>query len=171
VFATILERSAQEVTSDVWQLGLVRLARLVLGEQGLRLVPPDLAVAAFARGLGEIQESDRAQAWKMSVEFSLHTSGPGRDAVRLAVFESEFERLGQIHLAGATRSDLVTLLQNVSRGMKRWTFEHEKRTANSTIARWDVENEYPVQNLLWAVVLVGNLIRVALDRESGDAVG
>ena len=148
----LLERSAQEVASDVWQLGLVRLARLVLGEQGLRLVPPDLAVAAFARGLGEIQEGDRAQAWKMSVEFSPHTSGPGRDAVRLAVFESEFGRLGQINIASATRDDLVTLLQNVSRGMKRWTFEHEKRTANSAIARWGVENEYHVQNLLWTVL-------------------
>jgi hypothetical protein len=30
----LLGRSAQEVTSDLWQLGLVRLARLVLGEQG-----------------------------------------------------------------------------------------------------------------------------------------
>ncbi|XSC47616.1 hypothetical protein ACF1BQ_020595 [Bradyrhizobium sp. RDT10] len=148
----LLERSAQEVASDLWQLGLVRLARLFLGEKGLRLVPPDLAVAAFARGLGETQEGDRAQAWKMSVEFNPHTSGPGRDAVRLAVFESEFQRLGQIDIASATRNDLVTLLQNVSRGMKRWTFEHEKRTANSAIARWDVENEYHVQNLLWAVL-------------------
>jgi REase_DpnII-MboI len=148
----LLERSAQEVTSDVWQLGLVRLARLVLGEQGLRIVPPDLAVAAFAHGMGELQEGDRAHAWKMTVEFNLHTSGPGRDAVRLAVFESEFARLGQISIANATRIDLVTLLQNVSRGMKRWTFEHEKRTVNSAIARWDVENEYHVQNMLWAVL-------------------
>jgi len=148
----LLERSAQEVTSDVWQLGLVRLARVVLGEQGLRIVPADLAAAAFARGWGELQEGDREQAWKMAVEFSPHTSGAGRDAVRLAVFGSEFARLGQISIANATRTDLVTLLQNVSRGMKRWTFEHEKRTANSAMARWDVENEYHVQNLLWALL-------------------
>lgn len=148
----LLERSAQEVISDEWQLGLVRLARRVLGEQGLRIVPPDLAVAGVSHGVGELQDGDRAQAWKMAVEFSPHNSGPGRDAVRLAVFESEFARLGQITIANATRTDLVTLLQNVSRGMKRWTFEHEKRTANSAIARWDVENEYHVQNLLWAVL-------------------
>jgi hypothetical protein len=36
--------------------------------------------------------------------------------------------------------------------MGRWTFELEKRTVNSAVARWDVENEYHVQNLLWAVL-------------------
>jgi hypothetical protein len=147
----LLERSS-EVTSDAWQLGLVRLARLALGEQNLRIVPPDLAVAACARGLGEVQESQRQEAWKMSVKFASHVSGPGRDAVRLAVFENDFERLGQVRITNATCDDLIKLLQNVSRGMKRWTYEREKRTANSTIAKWDVENEYHVQNLLWAVL-------------------
>ena len=165
----LLERSSEEVKSDAWQLGLTRLARSVLGEQGLRIIPPDLATAAIARGLGEIQEGDRAQAWKMSVEFSPHTSGPSRDAVRLAVFENEFARLGQIQLASATRSDLVTLLQNVSRGMKRWTFEHEKRTPNSAVARWDMENEYHVQNLLWAVL--APLFPDLVDEENLPSIG
>ena len=36
--------------------------------------------------------------------------------------------------------------------MKRWTFETESRTPKSAVARWDVENEYHVQNLLWTVL-------------------
>jgi hypothetical protein len=88
----------------------------------------------------------------MTVEFAPHDSGPGRDAARLAAFESEFARLGQVRIASATRDDLTTLLKNLSRGMRRWTFELEKRTVNSAVARWDVENEYHVQNLLWAVL-------------------
>jgi hypothetical protein len=43
---TLLARSSEEVRSDIWQLGLVRLAQTVLGYQDLRIVPPDLAVAA-----------------------------------------------------------------------------------------------------------------------------
>jgi REase_DpnII-MboI len=148
----LLERSSSEVATDAWQLGLMRLARLAIGERDLRIVPPDLAVAAAARGLGDVRDNDRENAWKMAVEFLPHDSGPGRDAARLAAFQSEFARLGQIHIASATREDLTALLQNVSRGMKRWTFEFNKRTANSAMAKWDVENEYHVQNLLWAVL-------------------
>jgi REase_DpnII-MboI len=148
----LLERSAAEVTTDTWQLGLVRLARVALGEKGLRIMPPDLAVAASSRGLGEVNDGEQQQAWKMTVELTSHTACPGRDAVRLAVFESDLERLGQVRISTATREDLVKLLQDVGRGMKRWTFEHEKRTSKSQIARWDVENEYHVQNLLWAVL-------------------
>ena len=148
----LLERSCVEVAADAWQLGLVRLGRLAIGASNLRIVPSDLAVAAAVRGLGDLREDDREEAWKMAVEFWPHDSGPGRDAVRLAAFQSEFERLGQIRVASATKEDLISLLQNISRGMKRWTFEFDRRTANSTIAKWDVENEYHVQNLLWTVL-------------------
>src|SRR6266700_2696373 len=62
--ARLLERSSGEVASDQWQLGLVRLGRLAIGEQDVRIFPPELAVAATARGLGDVQGDDREQAWK-----------------------------------------------------------------------------------------------------------
>jgi hypothetical protein len=148
----LLDRSSGEVASDQWQLGLVRLALLAIGERDIRIVPPDLAVAAAARGLGDAQGDDREQAWKMAAGLAPHDSGPARDAARLAAFEHELSRLGEISLAAATRDDLVRLLQNVSRGMKRWTFERAKRTPRSEMAKWQIENEYHVQNLLWAVL-------------------
>jgi hypothetical protein len=147
----LLERSSDEVAADEWQLGLVRLGRLAIGENNLRIVPSELAVAAAVRGLGDLRDDDRKEAWKMAVEFRPHNSGPGRDAVRLAVFQEEFDRLGQIHIASATKEDLILLLKNISRGMKRWTFEFDRRTANSAITKWELENEYHVQNLLWVV--------------------
>jgi hypothetical protein len=149
---SLLQRSSEEVMSDPWQLGLIRLARLAVGEQDLRIVPPDLAVAATARGLGKVQGDDREQAWKMVVGLLQHDSGPARDAARLATFEFEISRLGEVNLATATRDDLVRLLQGLSRGMKRWTFEKAKRTPRSEIAKWQIDNEYHVQNLLWAVL-------------------
>ncbi|MCU1340507.1 MAG: hypothetical protein JWO19_6088 [Bryobacterales bacterium] len=36
----LLERSSGEVASDQWQLGLLRLARLAIGEREIRIVPP-----------------------------------------------------------------------------------------------------------------------------------
>jgi hypothetical protein len=149
---SLLERSSGEVASDTWQLGLVRMARLAIGERDLRIVPADLATAAVAKGLGDEHVEDREQAWRLAAELSPHDSGPGRDAARLAVFESELSRAGQLNLGFATRDDLIALLNSVSRGMKRWTFETKSRTPKSAVARWDVENEYHVQNLLWTVL-------------------
>jgi hypothetical protein len=149
----LLGRSATEVAADPWQLGLVRAALHALGPTDLRITPTDLAAACAAKGLyGNLHPPDREDAWRITVGLLPHQEGPPRDAVRLAIFEHEFSRLAQIALSTPTRRDLLALLQAVGRGMKRWTFEHTKRTANSEIARWDIENEYHVQNLLWAVL-------------------
>jgi hypothetical protein len=43
-------------------------------------------------------------------------------------------------------------MRNASRGLKRWTYETEPRTPKSAVARWDIENEYHVQNLLWTIL-------------------
>jgi hypothetical protein len=149
----LLDRSAAQVVTDPWQQGLVRAAFHALGRTDIRITPTDLAAACATKGLyADLPLSDREDAWRSTVGLIPHQEGPARDAVRLAVFEHEFSRLGQIALAKPTRGDLLALLQGVGRGMKRWTFEHTKRTANSEIARWDIENEYHVQNLLWAVL-------------------
>uniref|UniRef100_E6VP09 Uncharacterized protein n=1 Tax=Rhodopseudomonas palustris (strain DX-1) TaxID=652103 RepID=E6VP09_RHOPX len=148
----VLARSTSEVSSDPWQVGLVRAARLVIGESNIRIVPPDLAVAIAARGIGGLHDDDLEVGWDITARLEPHNSGPSRDAVRLAVFEHVLARRGQIAIAAVTRDDLIALLRNISRSMRLWTFESAKRTPKSEIARWDVENEYHAQNLLWAVL-------------------
>ncbi len=51
-----------------------------------------------------------------------------------------------------TVEQIVKLLAGVSAGLRHWTWENKARTPNSAMARWDVENEYHVQNLLWAIM-------------------
>lgn len=149
---SLLMRSAEEVSGDQWQLGLVRSGRLAIGERELRIVPPDLAIAMKAREIGELRDDDFSAGWQMTVQLSPHKSGPARDAVRLAVLDYALARLGGISIARTTRDDLVKLLQNISRSMRHWTFETKPRTSRSSIAKWDIENEYHVQNLLWSVL-------------------
>ncbi|SEN59553.1 hypothetical protein [Nitrosomonas marina] len=49
--------------------------------------------------------------------------------------------------------DLVTFLERIPVGLKRWTWEEEKgRTRNSIPVKWLVENEYHVQNLLYLLL-------------------
>ncbi|WP_131803415.1 hypothetical protein [Mesorhizobium sp. LCM 4577] len=148
----VLSRSTKEVASDPWQIGLVRVARLVIGDTNIRIIPPDLSVAVVAKGIGELRGDDLEASWGMAARLESHNSGPSRDAVRLAVFEYILARRGQISIAAVTRNDLVDLLRNISRSMRLWTYESAKRTRKSEIARWDIENEYHVQNLLWAIL-------------------
>ncbi|MFK4503990.1 hypothetical protein ABIF86_008281 [Bradyrhizobium japonicum] len=150
--ADLLQRSSQETGLDEWHQGLIKLARAATGEYGIRVTPPELAVAAAARGLGDLLPEDVDRAWKVALDFGGRSPDPGRVAVLLAVVEKQFAHLDQVRIGSATRQDLTLLLQNLSRGMKRWSFEQAKRTAKSRIARWEIENEYHVQNLLWAVL-------------------
>jgi hypothetical protein len=102
--------------------------------------------------VGAVDDDAIAEAWNLAAAFAPHDSGPARDTVRLAVFDHVRARLAHIAVARMTREDLISLLANVTRSMRRWTFEADKRTPKSCIARWEIENEYHVHNLLWAIL-------------------
>jgi hypothetical protein len=148
----LLDSTLIEVANDPWQFSLANAARLAMGRPATGSILPDLAVALAARGVGKVDDGAIAEAWRLAAAFAPHDSGPARDAVRLAVFDHVRARLAHIAIARMTREDLVSLLANVTRSMRRWTFETDKRTPKSRIARWEIENEYHVQNLLWAVL-------------------
>lgn len=147
----ILSKSLKELVSDPWHQGLARLASVVLGDD-MTIRPAELAVVAAAKGFGLSSQTIEEEAWSAAVQTCPLENKSGLDAVRLAVFDIVSGRLGQVRLASPSREDLIRLLRNVSRGFKRWTFEEKPRTPRSAIARWEVENEYHVQNLLWAVL-------------------
>jgi hypothetical protein len=148
----LLRKSFGELTGDPWHQGLVRLALVVLGDNNWTIQPPELAVAAASKGYGVSSQALEEAAWSSATHLSRQKNTPGRDAVRLSVFDIILGRVGQVRLASPTREDLISLLRNVSRGFKRWTYEDKPRTPKSEIGRWDVENEYHVQNLLWAII-------------------
>ena len=92
-------------------------------------------------------------AWADVTDQATHSRSLGHEAVRLAAYDIIYGRIGQARLASPSREDLINLVRNnASRGLKRWTHETEPRTRKSAVARWDIENEYHVQNLLWAIL-------------------
>ena len=46
----------------------------------------------------------------------------------------------------------MLLLRRLPAGLRRWTWDDQKKTPNSTSQKWAVENEYHFQNLLCAVL-------------------
>jgi hypothetical protein len=148
----ILAISLSELARDPWHQGLARLALVVLGDNNLSVRPAELAVVAAAKGLGLSSQALDEEAWLATVQSCPLENVSGLDAIRLAAFDIISTRLGQVRLVSPTREDLVALLRNVSRAFKRWPYEEKPRTPRSAIARWDVENEYHVQSLLWAIL-------------------
>jgi hypothetical protein len=139
-------------TGDLWQQGLIRAARLTAGEIGLRITPPDLAVALEAKHIGAAENSDPESAWMLAARLDSHNDGAARDAVRLTVFDQTLSRQAHVAIGGPGRDDLTTLLQNVGRSLKLWQYEDKARTPRSVPGRWEIENEYHVQALLWTVL-------------------
>ncbi|SCX03986.1 hypothetical protein DSM25559_0378 [Agrobacterium rosae] len=138
--------------TDPWQHGLMRAARVISGEADISVSPPELSVA-LAEVLGwNISDTDVQAAWQASAQMFPHMDGVARDAVRLAVFEFALARIAHVSVGAAGVEDLKALLLNSGRALKLWRFEEKPRTANSAIARWDVENEYHVQSFLWAIL-------------------
>jgi hypothetical protein len=48
--------------------------------------------------------------------------------------------------------DLTHLIERIPAGLRKWTWETKPRTANAPIRHWHIDNEYHVQNLLWATL-------------------
>jgi hypothetical protein len=147
----IVKKSLGELSTDPWHQGVARLAAVVLGDN-LTIRPAELAVVSAAKGYGVSSQAIEEEAWSAAVQSCPLENKSGLDAVRLAAFDIIRGRLGQVRLASPSREDLIRLLRNVPRGFKRWTYEKKPRTPRSAVARWDVENEYHVQNLLWAIL-------------------
>jgi hypothetical protein len=49
-------------------------------------------------------------------------------------------------------SDVLTVLEGIQRSLRRWTWETEPKTRNSSAVQWDLQHEYHVQNLLYAIL-------------------
>ena len=49
-------------------------------------------------------------------------------------------------------SDMCNLLNRTSSGLMYWTWEDKGRTSRSEARKWNVDHEYHVQNLLWAML-------------------
>lgn len=139
-------------TADPWQQGLVCAARVASGETGLRISPPDLALVLAARNAFTAHDEDRDAAWTIAARLTPHDDGVTRDAVRLAVFTIILARQAHVAIGGAGTDDLKALLGNAGRSLKLWQYEEKGRTPRSAPGRWEVDNEYHVQALLWTIL-------------------
>lgn len=74
-----------------------------------------------------------------------------------------------LDVAKPTVAQVAGILRRVPAALKRWPWEDKPKTKHSVAQRWDLQNEYHVQSLLWTILspLFGDLE----DEESLPSVG
>ncbi len=87
----------------------------------------------------------------------------------LYVFDQVNEEVAIVPPRGWTLDDLLGFLEHIPVGLKRWTWEENRRTRDAQPVRWPVENEYHVQNLLY--VLLGPIFNDISDEVYLQPVG
>lgn len=121
------------------------------GRQDAAAMLPEARLAFAPLGLGAADEACCREAWQRSLRFA-GGEGVPEAALLLRALNLLTERNLPARLGQLDPRDVLRVLEGVQRSFKRWTWEIAPRTRRSAIARWDVENEYHVQNLLWAIL-------------------
>lgn len=57
--------------------------------------------------------------------------------------------LPAISLSAPSIDQLIALLNNIPAGLNRWTWEEKAKSSLSTAQKWDLQNEYHIQNLVY----------------------
>lgn len=115
-------------------------------------VSDDLAVALSGRWGFTITEALRAGAWTLISSLSGEEDGMTRAATQLAALTRLLRDASTLRPGSTTPADVARVLSRVSHSLRRWAWDESPRTSRSAAARWDVENEYHVQDMLWVIL-------------------
>ncbi len=113
---------------------------------------PEARVALVDLGIVPADAECRRPAWRNVLRFETAMGDPARAALTLRAFDALCETNMPARLGRLEPEDVLRVLQGVERSLRLWTWEERPRTPRSPLVRWDIENEYHVQNLLWATL-------------------
>lgn len=148
---------------EVWERAQLHVASELLGEQ--RPQPPELAEAccvtrvAVAAATEVVTASDARAIVAAALGHHAHVDPIGATFLLASLSRTKASVVRSIRTDAMTVDDVVALLRNVPRSLRDWTWEESPRTKAGTPRQWHVDNEYHVQDLLWAVLapLFGDL--------------
>jgi hypothetical protein len=85
------------------------------------------------------------------------------------VFDQVNQDVALVPPKGWSLDDLLGFLEHIPVGLRRWTWEDSGRTRDAEPVKWPLENEYHVQNLLYA--LLGPIFNDIADEVNLQPVG
>jgi hypothetical protein len=153
--AVILMTARQRGVVAGWDGALLNTAWLLIHPQqgtGGDAIPEDLGVALASKRLWDVDAKAGKIAWQYIASMKGMADGVTRAATQLTALKHLLQISSTIQFGAVTMADVVALLNGVGRSMRRWPWDEKPLTVNSLPARWDIENEYHVQDMLWAIL-------------------
>ena len=154
--ADLAATSATRPTLSDLNRSVMVAAAYVLSARGrpdLSAMLPEARVAFADLGLLPADEDGGTAAWRNATRLVPGDGGIERAALTLRAFDALCERNIPARLGRLEVDDVVRVLKGIERSMQEWTWEERSPTPKSAEPlKWDVRNEYHVQNLLWAVL-------------------
>jgi hypothetical protein len=92
---------------------------------------------------------------RFMAEFRAQAQGDASTALlslMVYVFDQVNQDVAVVPPKGWSLDDLLGFLEHIPVGLKRWTWEGAGRTRGAEPVKWQVENEYHVQNLLYVLL-------------------
>lgn len=92
---------------------------------------------------------------RFMTEFRAQVQGDASTALlslMVYVFDHVNQDVAVVPPKGWSLDDLLGFLEHIPVGLKRWTWEDAGRTRGAVPVKWQVENEYHVQNLLYVLL-------------------
>jgi hypothetical protein len=153
----LLRRSLGSRRPADWNESLIAAALGALaGDTGalaaIEIVSDDLRTALAAKGLMSTTAASRATAWSMISGLMGAVDGMTRAAAQLAALAYLLRDTSTLRFGSTSVEDVARVLAGVARSMRRWAWENNPRTSKSVAARWEIDNEYHVQDMLWAIL-------------------
>lgn len=147
----------------LWERAQLHVASQLLGVQ--RHQPIELAEAccvtrvAVASADEVVTASDGRAIRSAVLEHHAKVDAIGAAFLLASLSRAKASVVRSIRTDEMTVDDVFTLLRNVTRSLRDWTWEENPRTKTGTPRQWHVDNEYHVQDLLWVVLapLFGDL--------------
>ena len=156
---------------------LIGAAATTIGRAELAKIPEepglaDVRVALTSHGVGlRLAQNDEALALKQALSGVAEMEarlGAVRMAVRLRVLDWMSHDASLLAEGKPTLEQVVAILQRTAAAMKRWRWDSVNGPRGKAV-RWEIENEYHVQDLLW--VMLSPLFPDLEDEENLPSVG
>jgi hypothetical protein len=149
----LLKRSLASRRPPDWNESLITAALFILSaDTGGGPFSDDLRAALAAKALSPISQESRRLAGESILQLTALSDGMTRAACHLAALKFLLRITSTLNFNAVSIDDVAKVLEGVARSMRRWSWDHTPRTRNSVAARWDIDNEYHVQDMLWAIL-------------------
>ena len=107
---------------------------------------PEARLALARLGLGATDDVCCSEAWHRILHFVATEEVVPEAVLLLRALDALTERNLPARLGRLDPRDVLHVLEGVQRSFRRWTWETAPRTRKSAVGRWEIENEYHVQN-------------------------